>query len=180
MKTVSFLTGNKNDPSADYQIEVDRRAVPAAAKVGLWLDDDGSTHPQVKRAALPAANDVNAFGAEFVLLDRTRIRANLGGIAGVLTVEAGTKFDLEVFGSRRVLNVQGGTLAVQGGRRFLAVEAEFGQVHMAREPFQQKVLTLQWEPPPGAVKGQRYPVHVVQKSAQGVVMGGITVEFVVD
>jgi hypothetical protein len=180
MKTVSFLTGNKVDPSSEYQIEVDRKAVPANAKVGLWLDDDGTLYPQIKRAPAPAANDVAAFGAEFVLLDRTRIRANLGAVAGVLTLEAGTKFDLELFGSRRVINVKGGTLAVQGGRRFLAVEADLGHVQLARQPYEVKVFTLQWEPPPGAVKGARYPVHVTQKNAQGIVMGGITVEFVVD
>ncbi|HEY2404818.1 MAG TPA: hypothetical protein VGI10_02400 [Polyangiaceae bacterium] len=180
MKTVSFLSGNKLDPSNEYQIEVDRKAAPAGAKVGLWLDDDGKLFPQVARSAPPAANDVAAFGAEFVLLDRARIRTSLGPMSGVLTLEPGTQFDLELFGARRVLNVKGGSLAVKGGRRFVAVESAVAQVHMNRVPNVVNVLTLEWEPPPGANKGDRFPIHVTQKSAQGVVMGGITFEFVVD
>ncbi|HTM46215.1 MAG TPA: hypothetical protein VL137_14745 [Polyangiaceae bacterium] len=179
MKTFSFLAGNKADPSNDVQIQVDRSSVPAGAKVGLWLDDDGKLFPQIPRASRVRPSGV-ALGAEFILLDRARIRTKLGAVEGVLTVEPGTKFDLEPSGEGRVLEHKGGEVSVVAGRRFLDVNAPIGVVRMNKQPNEVKVFTVQWEPPAGARRGERSIVHVTQKNATGTVMGGITIEFVVD
>jgi hypothetical protein len=185
MKTFSFLAGSKADKTRGMQIVVDRTKVPTAARVGLRLDDDGKAYPNVPRRPRPLTPHGSLAGAscpaELVLLDRARVRAKVGPVEGILTLQPGTRFDLAPAGDD-VGTVSGAEVKLRSGLRVAEVAEKpgLGEIQLDKLPGEQRVLTLEWEPPRGAVKGERHVVDVVQRSPSGVVTGGLRVEFVVD
>ncbi len=45
----SFAAGDKHDASRGLRLVVDRSALPAGMKLGLWLDDEGNEIPGLER-----------------------------------------------------------------------------------------------------------------------------------
>ena len=178
MKRFAFISGNKADASRGMQLVVDRSRVPAGMKLGLWLDDDGKAFPNLARPALRRA--VDAGCGEFVLLDRTRIRARLCGFDGVLTVEPGTRFDAGLGEDVVPAEVRGGDVLSREGRRFAELRDPRSTIAIDKRPNDVHVFTLEAEAPPNAKAGERFRVDVVQKDATGTVVGGLTVLFAFD
>lgn len=182
MKEFSFISGNRADGSRGMQLHIDRSALPSHMKLGLWLDDDGSAFPRLDRPARARGAGAPAHGqlAELVLLDRARLRTKMGTVEGLLTLEPGTRFDAELPNELGRVALDGGRVVVRDGRRFAELEAARGVVQIDRQPHQLHVFTLRAERPAGAERGARYLVHVAQKNADGVTIGGVSVEFTFD
>jgi hypothetical protein len=75
------------------------------------------------------------------------------------------------------MSVHGGMLAVREGRRFAHLHEAVAAIHVEKQPRAVYQFTLEAERPPDAKPGDRYLVHVAQKTPAGVTVGGISVEF---
>lgn len=180
MKTFSFISGNKADATRGMQLVINRRELPGDAALGVWLDDDGKAMPGFDRPARRRAAEPRGPACEFVLLDRTRVRAKFGAMEGVLTLEPGTRFDGARGQDLGDVRSKGGELIDRGGRRFGVVREQSALFEIDRRAHEAHVFTLEAERPFNAKPGQRYRVDVIQRSATGVVVGGLTVAFVFD
>ncbi len=134
----------------------------------------GLDRPARRRAAagFPAA--------DLVLLDRTRVRARLGPIEGVLTVEPGTRFDAGAPRELGEVSVKGGNIVLREGRRFAELRASEAVLSIDKRPNEFHVFTIEAERPLGARTGDRFRVDVVQTDVRGVTVGGLAVVFAFD
>lgn len=181
MKKFSFIAGHPADDTRGMTLVIDRSALPPDMKLGLVLDDDGKAIPGFVRGLAnhrPAAAGCDA--AELVLLERTRIRARIAGMEGVLTVEPGTRFDANMTGEHVRAEVEGGELALRGGQRVVDVQAPRARVTVDKAPKAAHVFTLVADKPAGARSGDRFPVEVTQYSRAGDRCGAVAVMFTFD
>lgn len=178
MKTFSFVSGTKVDASRSMALVIDRRALPTDMKLGLWIDDDGKQLRNVDRPATRGGAQ-GGFGiGEVVFLERTRLRTRIGALDGVLTLEAGSRFESVSPGRLTALSVQGGEIREREGRRFADFNAPIGALRVERTPNEPHVFTIEAEKPAGAKAGERFVVHIAQKDETGVTVGGVTAVFV--
>jgi hypothetical protein len=182
MKTFSFIAGHPDDPTRGMLLAIDRSRVPADMKLGMYLDDDGKQIPGFDRAAARRAA-LAAHGAgpsAFVLLERTRIHAKLCGVEGVLTVEPGTRFDVNLGGELGALEIEGGELTMREGRRYADLKGPRPRLTLDKRPNAAHVFTLVAEKPPGANPGDLFFVEVTQLTRTGDRQGAVAVNFTFD
>ncbi len=181
MKTFSFIAGHPADATRGMTLVIDRSALPDGMRLGMFLDDDGKAIPGFDRAATRrSAAGAASDGVEFVLLERTRIRARVAGVDGVLTVEPGTRFDRDAGGDSVQAELDGGTLTYRDGRRYVDVTAPKAQVFVDKQPNAAHVFTLAADKPAGARPGEQYPVEVTQYARDGERCGAVAVLFTFD
>lgn len=182
MKKFSFIAGHPADETRGMTLVIDRSALPADMKLGVLLDDDGKAIPGFDRAlsrrGAPHAGGCEA--AELILLERTRIRARIAGMDGVLTVEPGTRFDQDGGGSNVRAEIEGGELLMREGRRYADVRAPRAQLFVDKQPNAAHVFTLVATKPAGARPGERFPVEVTQYTRAGERCGAVAVLFTFD
>ena len=65
------------------------------------------------------------------------------------------------------------------GRQYVEPQRERAVVRLSKEPHRLYAMELQADIPAGARSGDRFPVDVVERGADGEVVGGFTVLFTV-
>ncbi|MCC6665361.1 MAG: hypothetical protein IT375_16530 [Polyangiaceae bacterium] len=181
MKKFSFIAGHPADDSRGMTLVVDRSALPPDMKLGLLLDDDGKAIPGFDRGLAKRGHaGAGCDSTELVLLERVRIRARVGGMDGILTVEPGTRFDAALGGGPLRAEVDGGEIALRGGQRLVDVRAPRARVTVDKAPSAAHVFTLVADKPAGARPGERFPVEVTQYSSTGERCGAVAVMFTFD
>lgn len=162
MKTFTFISGNFADDTRGMEISIDRSQVPDGTRLGVYLDDRPVARPPGKDGA---ANEAAAKAAAGVG------KATAAGPAAA-PVGAGV--------GRRPPEVIGGQLLRRGGRSFIETREKTTRVMLDKLPSEVHHLTVEADRPPGAGRGEHFAVDIVQKTADGDVVGGITVIFTVD
>lgn len=173
-----FLAGNVADMDPALELVVEASRLPAGALLRLGLDDPARAAPNLDVLALgaPAVKAADHGGsscASAVLLDRARVALSCGGPLGVVTLPPGTRFDCN--GSERgELQVAGGHVVLDGGKRVVESREKRTRVRMTKAPGQVLALYLEIPVPPGTDKNERFFVDIVQKNTRGEVVGGLS------
>lgn len=172
-----FIAGHALNAEATMQIVVDRSRLPRQARVRLALDEGNLHFPNaVLDDAAPAPTGGCGGGMEF--LERTRVKTRLGCCEGVLTIEKGSRFDCA--GSTKVgeVSVQGGQVVLEGGRRYVQLDAERAVVTLEKAPGQRVTMSVQVQAAGAWPAGMEALLSVAQQDAKGQVVGGASAVFV--
>jgi hypothetical protein len=182
MKRFSFIAGNTADGDAGMVLHIDRSALPDAMTLGMWLDDDGEAFPKFDRPAITRHKRYpeRPVLAEWTLLDPARVEVKMGGLEGVVSLQPGTRFEVDLGRDLGPISVRGGAVEVRRGLRYTKLLEREVIIDVGRQPFTRHVMTIEAEKPPGSRPGDRFPVEVVQRNRRGEVVGGLTAVFVFD
>jgi subtilisin family serine protease len=181
---VAFLAGSFGDPGTTLDLIVDSRSLPPGTKARLHLDADVRVLPRLDAAtrgrtatAAAAAMDPRSAdasdGVGLVILDRTRVHAVFGDRDALLTLEPGSRLDLR----RRTgteATARGGRVVLEAGRRVVDLEPAESHVQVKHRPHEAVPILLEIPVPPNLPANARYRVPIVQRNANGTVIGGIT------
>jgi hypothetical protein len=145
-----FVAGNVRDLEPRMELVVNRAQLPRTMRVVLSLDEDGSAFPRLKFEPKPDRGDGDCGT---VFLERTRIKTKLGCCCGVLTLEAGSRFDCASPRGPVKVQVKGGEVFVRDGKRFVEIRENTTVIEMEKAPGQIYPFALRTEIPGDARKG---------------------------
>lgn len=187
----SFLAGSALDVGTVMTIEVSAPTLGAAPRIRLLVDEPAFPKLDLSRDALKRvfrskhavaafekgesilASDRSAHGG-FRLLDRGRIETSLGGVRGVLTLEPGSVFRPGLTDDRvGVTALSGADVVLRDGKREITIRAT-SKVRIEKKPNQVVPMIFEAEVPRSAKSGDTFPVEIVQKNVDGVIIGGIS------
>jgi hypothetical protein len=175
-----FIAGSRYSFDASMTLVIDRSRLPAGMPLLLSLDDDGSAFPLVdfEPPAEPAPDDNPCGERAIVFLDKARIRTRFGCCEGVMTLEAGSRFNCVRTVRLGRMVVLGGEVVLRGERRYVEVRESTVRVQVQKTPNAIYALSLQTTIPADAAPGQQYLIEVAQEDARGVTVGGAAVVYV--
>jgi subtilisin family serine protease len=142
---------------------------------GLGSGDSGGNGHKVGRFGedwIGGGGLLGRHSDRVVFLERTRLATQIGGSRGVLTLEAGSRFEFQPSPFDGRVSVKGGELIVRGDRRFVAVREDLAIVAIERQPGQVYPMLLRVEFPQGTQVGEQYLLKVMQRNQRGLVVGG--------
>jgi subtilisin family serine protease len=170
-----FLAGNLHSVERAMTLIIDRSRLPREAELLLALDDDGRAFPHVDLGE-PAQDDQDDDDS-MLFLERTRVQARFGCCRGVLVLEKGSRFVCATRPSLGAVKVEGGELIIRGEQRFVAIREERAVVRLEKQPHRLYPLALRWVVPSNAARGERYSISVAQAGADGAILGGASVVY---
>lgn len=177
--TFPFVAGHLMNTERVMEVVVNRSRFPAGARVLLALDEEGTAFPRVDFDPAPGrpapSGDDCCVGTRF--LSRSRIETTLGGCRGILTLEAGSRFDCPDSRGPGKVWVKGGEVLLRDGKRFVEVRDDIAVVRIEKAPNQIYPLSLQTQIPENADKGALYRLSVSQRDAREVTVGGASVVY---
>jgi hypothetical protein len=160
---------------------VDRRHLPKAARVRLALDEGNVHFPHVDLTPAlpePGKGGGDGCGGGLVFLEKTRVKTRLGCCEGVLTLERGSTFDCLTETRVGEVVVKGGRVVLDGGQRYVDVQADTAEVRVVKQPGQRVAMSVQVALPADVPAGG-YGLSVAQANEAGQVVGGASGWFVV-
>jgi subtilisin family serine protease len=181
--TLPFIAGNRLNAERSMTLVIDRSRLPQKAPLLLSLDDDGSAFPLID--FVPPQRDPNEVEEEgcgassLVFLEPTRIQTRLGCSSGIMTLARGSRFDCAAVTVPGGVEVIGGDVIVRGNRRYVSIEASQVIVRIQKAPNQIYAMSLRTTISAGAETGEQYLIQIAQQNAQGTVVGGAAVVYVV-
>ncbi|MBK7581894.1 MAG: S8 family serine peptidase [Myxococcales bacterium] len=175
-----FLAGNVADTDDVFELSIEARRLPAGTLLRLGLDEPERAAPNLVLAALAhargsgrAESAVGGCPTSLTLLDRARVAVSCGGPMGIVTLPPGTHF--ECGGPvRREVEVSGGSLVLDGGKRVVETREKRAVVRMGKARGAVIPMFLEIPVPFGIDPSERFYVDVIQRNAVGQVVGGLS------
>jgi len=174
-----FVAGHRLDLEDEMKLAVDRSRLPSNMSLLLALDGDGSAFPLLDLSAEPGQVQSSSAG-HIVFLERTRLALDGCCGHGVLTLEAGSRYDCLAESGLVVLKVEGGEVLLRGDRRFVEVRAPQAIVTLQKQPGRRYPMALHTALPGDAGLGQSFSVTVAQRGPDGSNVGGAGMVYIVN
>jgi len=171
-----FIAGHRRNGDRHMEIVVDRGRLPRDVRVRLSLDEVGSAFPRVDLTPPVVSPGESEISVAF--LERTRIMGKFGCCEGILTLEAGSRFECP---PRRVggVKVEGGVVVLEDGRRFVEVQQDVAVVRLEKAPYQIYPLAIETAIPKDPKPGEQLMITVAQRDEQRRTVGGASVLYLV-
>ena len=175
--TYPFLVGHRLDQDRVLELVVDRSAF-AGSKLKVLLEDDRRFFkPSVHEDVITGSGEPDRQPA-LEWLERGRIRAFLGGREGVLTLEAGSRLTWERDSRPGRVDVKGGRVALENGRRVVHLTEAVGVIRMEKDPGAVLPIVLETRIPTEAKPGVPLTLKVAQRDERGAVTGGVSATYI--
>jgi subtilisin family serine protease len=169
--TFPFVAGNVLDRTTRMDLLVNRAQLPRAMRVVLSLDEDGAAFPRVNFDLKPGKDETRK-DCGTLFLERTRIETKLGCCRGVLTLEAGSRFDCQEPRGPGKVSVKGGEIFIRDGKRFVEIRDDITVVQVEKSAGAMYPLALRTAIPANAPRGAEFHLSVSQRTVEGEVVGG--------
>jgi hypothetical protein len=157
-----FVSGHKLNTELFMELVIDRHRLPPY--VELFLD------PSDNRTYFPAL-DLAPPGSrkEIKFLERTRMAVSLCNCDGILTLEAGSSFEVSHLGSE--LSLEGGEFIDKDGKQLIAIRENQAILRVPKRPGEMRQFSLMFRIPDQAKPGDRYQIDVNQRNTRQTVVG---------
>ncbi|MEH7473090.1 S8 family serine peptidase [Priestia megaterium] len=173
-----FLAGNQYNEESVMEIVVDRSQLPNEMKLFLSIDDEGKAFPCVDMAP-SSCTPINQDEGSIIFLDRTRIKTNICGFNGILTLERGSQLNCLYTPKIKRVSVEGGEVILRNNKRFVEIKENFTFIQLEKQPNQLYPLSLQTTIPTNSEKGKQYTIKVSQRNQNKETVGGATVTYLI-
>lgn len=180
--SLPFIAGHLLNRERVMTLLIDRRQLPHAASVRLALDEGNLHFPHVDLTPAlpePGGDRGDDCSGGLVFLERTRVKTRLGCCEGVLTLEKGSAFDCLPETRVGEVSVKGGSVRLEGGQRWVEIEADKAEIRVAKQPGQRVAMSVRVRLPNGLPAGSGHMLSVAQADAAGRIVGGASGWFVI-
>jgi subtilisin family serine protease len=169
-----FISGHRENSETTMELVINRTYIPKNAQLLLSLDDDGSIFPMVDFASYTPDKDDRQYQGT-IFLERTKMKTILGCCEGILTLEKGSRFDC--FDSRKIknINVNGGKVLLDDGKRFVEIVDSITSIKFEKQPKSLYPMSLRLTIPTNTEKENQYRISITQKNKKEEPVGGATV-----
>lgn len=106
------------------------------------------------------------------------MRTRFGCCEGVLTLEAGSRFDPEPTKRVRSVEVAGGEVVLEGADRFVRIRTDVATVRLEKAAGRLLPLGLELRGAHDIPDGQQWEVSVTHRNSAGQIVGGASCLFV--
>ncbi len=174
-----FAAGSRFDDEQQIALTIDKSRMGKATNVLLSLDDAGSAFPLVDFTPTAGKVEDPCGNGGMVFLEKTTIETSLGCCKGVLTIEKGSRFDCLPKRTVGVIDIKGGELIIRGGKRYVEIREQKTIVRLEKQAGQMYPLSVHFDVPPTATKGEDMQLVVSQQNGRGETVGGATAIYMI-
>lgn len=174
----SFVAGHLKNRDQKMKIQIDRTKLPSGVQAFLSLDEDGTAFPEVDfQRPIPGIDDYPSDDCQcdeaMVFTNRTTIKTNFGCCDGILTLEKGSSLQLLCPDKKNeIINIKGGHLVVENGRRYVELTHSLLLVEIEKQPGEILPMAVRLVFPAGLSSGDQYALSVSQKNSNNQTVGG--------